>query len=183
MNKRVTLSMSVLCLAFLFACYYLKFLHPEDFAVTISNERVLFLGDIIDNSPSLTYACAAVTSFVTYYLYCCACAGKSRLGFFGVLAIASTIVIVRVTSVWDVNVATGIQFASFMFLPHLTDGKLKNAAVVYTVHCVAQNLSLTIRDLPMYFTRVNSAVAIVAGAECYVWLVLMVCLFYRKENR
>lgn len=183
MNRRVTFSMVVLCLSYLFSCYYLKILFPQDFALVVSNDRILAVGDAIDASPSLTYACAGITSLLTYSLYCCACSGRLRLRVYEYAVIIATIALIRWVSVEDPNLATGIQLASFMFLPYMTRGRLKNCAIVYTIHCLSQSLSLSIRDLPLYFTRVNSAVALVAGSECLVWLVLMVFLLYRKENK
>ena len=174
--------MVILCISFLFACYYLKIVAPEEFALSISNDRVLMIGDIIDNSLYLTYLTTGITSFVTYYLYCCAACSRIKFRLLELLEIIITVLLVRFLSLYDTALASGVQLASFLFLPAIMKGSLRNSAVTYTVHCVSQGLSLSIRNLPLYFNRINSAVAIIAGSECYVWLILMATLFYRKEK-
>ena len=183
MNRKVFKSMLTLCIAFLAFCYIMKFFFPQEFVMAISNDRIIAIGDFIDSHSWATYLCAAFTSFVTYYLYCCACSSKKTLKWREIIAIVAVIAIVRITSLFDSSLSSGLQLCSFVFLPYITGGKLKNCAIVYAFHCVAQGLSLTIRNLPIYFEKVNSAIAIVATMECYIWLGLMFVIFnYKKEN-
>jgi hypothetical protein len=151
--------------------------------MAISNDRMIAIGDFIDAHWWATYLCAGIMSFITYYLYCGACSGRMNFTWKEILAMIAVIVVVRVVSIFDNSLSSGIQLSSFLFLPYITKGNLKNCAVVYSVHCVAQGLSLSIRNLPIYFEKVNSIIAIVAGSESYLWLILMFIIYnYKKEN-
>lgn len=151
--------------------------------MAISSDRIVSIGNFIDSHQVLYYICCGLTSLLTYYLYLCACAEKLVLSWKEIVYVVAVIVVVRAVSFFDNNIATGIQFASFVFLPYLCGGKLKNAAIVYTTHCIAQNLSLSIRNLPMYLTNVNFATAFLLTCEMYLWLILFYILYnYKKEN-
>jgi hypothetical protein len=151
--------------------------------MAISNDRMIAIGDFIDAHWWATYLCAGIMSFITYYLYCGACSGRLTFTWKEIVAMIAVIVVVRVVSIFDNNISTGIQFASFYFLPAIMGGKMKNSAICYTIHCISQNLSLSIRNLPMYFIKVNSVIAIVAGLESYLWLALMFIIYnYDKEK-
>lgn len=151
--------------------------------MAISNDRIVSIGNFIDSHKVVYYLCCGLTSLLTYYLYLCACGEKLVLSWKEVAYVVAVIVVVRVVSFFDNNIATGIQFASFVFLPYLCGGKLKNAAIVYTTHCIAQNLSLSIRNIPQYMTNTSFAVFFFMTLECYFWLSLFYAIFnYKKEN-
>jgi hypothetical protein len=161
----------------------MKFFFPQEFVMAISNDRIIAIGDFIDSHSWLYYICCGITAFATHYLYCGACAERIVLRWRDVGIIVATIVVVRALSFVDNNLATAIDFAAFVFIPYLTGGKIKNAAVVYTTHCLAQNLSLSIRNLPQYMTNTSFAVFFFMTMECYLWLVLFFTLYnYKKEN-
>ena len=175
--------MLTLCIAFLCVCYVLKFFFPQEFVMAISNDRIVSIGNFIDSHIVLYYICCAATSFATYYLYLCACSERMVLRWKEIAYILAVIAIVRVVSFFDNNIATGIQFASFVFLPYLCGGKLRNASIVYTTHCIAQNLSLSIRNIPQYMTNTSFTVFLFMTFECYFWLVLFFIIYnYKKEN-
>ena len=183
MNRKVFVSMLALCVAFLAGCYFLKIFFPQEFVMAISNENIVTIGNYIDSRQWLYYLCCGLTAFVTYYLYCGACSERILLKWYEILEIIGVIVLVRVVSLFDEPLSSGFQLASFLFLPYLMKGKLKNCAIVYTVHCISQGLSLSIRKLPMYLTNVNFATAFILTCEMYLWLTLSFIIFnYKKEN-
>lgn len=183
MNRKVFVSMLALCVSFLAGCYFLKIFFPQEFVMAISNEKIVTIGTYIDSHQWLYYLCCGLTAFVTYYLYCGACSERLLLKWYEILEIISVIVLVRVVSFFDEPLSSGFQLASFLFLPYLMKGKLKNCAIVYTVHCISQGLSLSIRKLPMYLTNVNFATAFILTCEMYLWLTLSFIIFnYKKEN-
>lgn len=182
MNRKVFVSMLALCVSFLAGCYFLKIFFPQEFVMAISNEKIVAIGNYIDSHQWLYYLCCGLTAFVTYYLYCGACSERLLLKWYEILEIIGVIVLVRVVSLFDNNVATGIQFASFMFLPYQMKGKFRNAAIVYTTHCLSQNLSLSIRNLPMYLTKTNFATMFVFGIESYLWLSLFFVIYNYKAK-
>lgn len=183
-NKKIYVSMLVLAISFLVAMYVLKIFFPQEFMLAIQNERIVTVGEFIDNHIWLRYLCALITSFATYWLYCCACCHRLKLKWYECLYILVTIIAVRVISMFDVNLSTAIQFASFIYLPALMKGYLGTTAIVSLVHYIAQCLMLSIRNLPMYLTTMNYVTVLFMGIETYLWLILFYIVFnYKKESK
>lgn len=172
-----------LCVAFLAGLYILKIFFPQEFMMSIQNERIIKIGTYIDTNKWLYYICCGITAFVTYYLYCCACSGRVKLKWFELLEILGVVVAIRLISLYDDTLATAIELASFLFLPYLLKGKLKNCAIAYTIHIISQALSLSIRNLPIYLYSINFATMFCFGVESYLWLSLIMVIFnYKKEK-
>lgn len=183
MNKKVFVSMLTLCVVFLAGLYIAKFFFLQEFMMSIQNERIIKVGTYIDTHKWLYYFCCGITAFITYYLYCCASSGRLKLKWYETLEIVGVIVVIRAISFYDDTLATAIELASFLFLPYLLNGKLKNCAITYTIHTVSQGLSLGIRNLPIYLHSVNFATMFCFGIESYLWLILSMVIFnYNKEK-
>ena len=176
--------MLVLSIVFLVGMYVLKIFFPQEFMMTIQNERLITIGTFIDNHKWLYYICCGVTAFITYYLYCCACSGRLRLKWYECLYIILVIIIVRIVSLFDENMWSILSWCSFVVLPALMKGNLKLCAIVLSIHTISQGLSIFIRDLPMYLTTTNYITMLIFGIESYLWLVLMYIIFnYRKKEK
>ena len=184
MNKKVFVSMLVLTIVFLAVMYVLKIFFPQEFMMSIQNEKLVAVGSFIDSHKILYYICCAVSAFITYWLYCCTCSKRLYLKWYECLEIIAVIVIVRIISLFDNTFATAIQLSSFIFLLYLTNGKIYIASITYTTHCIAQALSLTIRNLPIYLVGINYITSILMTAACYLWLLLLYLIFnYKTEDR
>lgn len=183
MNKKVFISMLILILVFLVAMYILKIFFPQEFMMSIQDQKLIAIGTFIDNNIWLKYVFGAFTAFLTYYLYCCACKHCLFLKWYEVLYIVLTIILCRFINFYDPTIATAISHASFLYLPALMNGSLKTSAIVYTTHLIAQSLSLTIRNLPLYLKSINSITLFVFGIESYLWLLLFYIVFnYKKKD-
>ena len=184
MNKRVFVVSLVLVVVFLCAMYVGKIFFPEDFVLLVENERLLKIGRFIDSHPLVYYICCFATSFITYYLYCCAVSNRTRLNWKECLIVLASVIASRLVSFIDMNLATHISITLFFVLPCVTKGDIKKCAVVYTIHGLSQMLSLSIRDLPLYFTNEQTFLSgILMTLECYLWLVLFYLIYnYKKEN-
>ncbi len=183
MNKKVFVSMLALTFIFLVGLYVAKIFFPNEFIMVIENEKLVEIGYYIDSHEWLYYICCGLVSFVTYYLYCCACCGRAKLKFYEILLIIAVIVLVRGISIFDTNISYAIQVSSFLFLPYLMKGKLRNSAITYTIHCLAQALSLSIRNLPLYLTHINFITSLLMAFECYLWLILLCVIFNYKPKK
>lgn len=178
MNKKVFSSMLILCIAFLLFCYVLKFFFPEEFILFVENEKLIKIGTFVDNHIVVRYICDAITSFITYWLFICACKQSWYLNWKECLAIAITIIVIRVVGFADPNIATHLNISAFFVLPLIFKHNLRIATVGYLIHGIAQVLSLGIRNLPMYMTHITYTTYLVCGLETYIWL----CLFYIVFN-
>jgi hypothetical protein len=182
-NKKIYISMLVLAISFLVAMYVLKIFFPQEFMLAIQNERIIMVGEFINSHLWLRYICYLVTSFFTYWLFCCACCHKLKLKWNECLYILIAIICIAVVELFDFNISTHLSIASFLVLPALMGGDLKTTAVVYSIHGIAQCLMLGIRNLPMYLVSVNYLTIFFVGIETYLWLILFYIIFnYKKEN-
>lgn len=185
MNKKVFISMLVLTISFLVGMYVLKIFFPQEFMMNIQNENLIKIGTFIDNHMWLRYICAGITSFITYWLYCCACSRRLHLKWYECLYIIGTIVIIRLCGLYvDATLRTAISYASFLFLPALIKGSdIKVCGVVYSIHMLAQALSLGIRNLPIYLQNSNYITVLLMTIECYFWLLLCYVIFNYNKRR
>lgn len=176
--------MLVLVVAFLGAMCVGKIFFPQDFVMLIENERLVVIGRFIDNHPLIYYICCIATSFITYWLYCCAVSHRKFLNWKECLLIAICLVVNRLISFVDESIATHISIALFFILPAITKGNLKDCAIVYLVHGLSQALALSIREFPMYFTNdLTFDSGLLMTLDCYLWLVLFYMLNnYEKEK-
>ena len=72
---------------------------------------------------------------------------------------------------------------SFVILPFIFKANLREVAIVYPIHGLAQILTLKIRNLPMYLTNVNSLISFALVFEMYIWLVLFYIIFNLKGGK
>ena len=175
--------MLILSVIFLVCIYVLKIFLPQEFMMSIQNEKIIAIGTFIDSHEWLYYLCCGITAFITYWLYCCACSGRLYLKWYEALGIVGVIAICRIINFYDTNIATIISWCSFVFLPALMGGGLKRCAIVFTAHSISQGLSIGIRSLPIYLTSVNFITICLMTLECYFWLLLFYIIYnYKKEN-
>lgn len=184
MNRKVFVSMLSLCVVFLLGLYVAKIFFPNEFAFALSNERMIAFGDFVDNNWIAYNVLTFFTSFVTYFLYLCATCEKKHLSAIECAIVAGTIVVTFVVNAFDVNLAMHLNIASMLILPWAFGGTIGNVAVVYSVHGLAQILSLGIRNLPLLMVKVNFITLFCCNLETYIWLVLFYILsnYYKKEN-
>ena len=183
MNKKVFITMLCLSVSFLALCYFLKFFFPQEFVMAVENERIIQIANFIDSNKIVYYIYGLIPPFITYFLYCCACSHRLYLKWYEYLIILATIIVVRVTSFFDANISTAISITSFVFLPFICKGDLKTCAIVYTVHCINQSLTLTIRNMTIYMQYMSSLTATILSIDMYIWLILFYILFNYKTKK
>ena len=183
MNKKVFIAMLSLSICFLIGMYVLKIFFSEEFMMSIQNEKIIAIGTFIDSHKWLYYICCGVTAFITYYLYCCACSRRLYLKWYECLIIVATVVIIRLCGLYvDENIRTILSVTSFVFLPAMMGGELKRCAIVYTIHAIAQGLSLGIRGLAVYLATSNFATITILAIDMYLWLGLFYIIYNYKNK-
>lgn len=170
-------------MVFLLACYILKIFLPNEFLLIVSNKNIIKIGNFIDNHKYLKYVLDGLTSFITYYLYLCATCRVLKLSWKRVITVVLCIAITFAVNEFDVTLAMHLNIASMLILPLLFKGNLFTVAIVYSAHGLAQCLSLSIRNYPIYL-MVNSATSTIMILECYFWLLLFYIIFnFKKEKK
>lgn len=183
MNKKVLKTMIALVIVFLLACYILKIFFPEQFVMSIENENLIAIGNYIDNNAWAYYLFGIVTSFLTYWLYLCAVCKQWYLKWWQCLIVLAVIGASIGLSFYDETIYSALSYTSFVFLPFIFKANLKEVAITYTIHTFAQHITLSIRDLPLLLTNINSLIFTFITIECYLWLLLFYIYFnYKKEN-
>lgn len=184
MNKKVFISMLVLTISFLVSFYVLKIFFPQEFMLAIQNENLIKIGSFVDKHIWLRYICAFITSFITYWLFCCICSQRLYLNWKECIIILVASILVKVTYDFDANISTHLGISMFFILPFITKGKVGIMALTYTTHGLAQVLSLAIISLPMYLVNANYITILLMGFESYFWLILCYIIFnYKKEQK
>lgn len=182
MNKKVFKTMIVLVIVFLISLYILKIFFPEQFVMSIENEKLIAIGNYIDNNLWAYYLFGIFTSFITYWLYLCAVCRIWYLNWWQCLIVLVTIGISIGFNFIDVNLCSALNYASFILLPFIFKAELKTVAIVFTTHIFAQFLTLSIRNLPMYIATLNSLNIFLLSIDLYLWLFLFYIYFnYKKE--
>lgn len=174
--------MLVLVIVFLCGLYIAKIFFPQEFVMAIENEQFIKIGNFVDSNLWAMFIVSGITSFATYWLYCCACSHRLYLSAKECLYIALVVVLVRVFYLFDGNIANAIQLSAFIVLPSLTNGQIKECAIVYSFHCLSQTLSLSIRNLAVYLTNSNFVVIMALSIESYLWQILFYILFNYKDK-
>lgn len=183
-NKKLYISMLILIVSFLIAMYVLKFFFPQEFIMAIENEKIINIGNYIDSHAWAYYLFGIFTSFITYSLYCCAVCRRMVLKWWEYLIILITIGASIGFSFIDSEIVLYIGIVSFIILPCIFKAKLREVAIVYPIHSLAQILTLKIRNLPIYIQYHNSLFFALLTFECYLWLILFyIILNLKKEGK
>lgn len=182
MNKKVFRTMIALVVIFLVALYVLKIFFPEQFVMSIENEKLIAIGNYIDNNEWAYYLFGIVTSFLTYWLYLCAVCKKWYLNWWQCLIVLAVIGASIGFNFVDVNLCSALSYSSFIFLPFIFKAELKPVAIVFTTHIFAQFLTTSIRNLPVYMVNVNSLIFALITIEMYFWLLLFYIYYNYKEK-
>lgn len=167
-----------LCVCFLAGCYILKIFFPEQFVMVIENEAFIKIGTFVDEHIWLYYIVTTIVQFTTYWVFACACKQEKYLNWKECLVILGLVVLATIVKFFDANITSHIRICTFFSIPFIFKHDLKRATIFYTIHGLSQVLSLSIRNLPMYLTNVNSVIAICISIESYLWL----SLFYIISN-
>lgn len=175
--------MLILSICLLCGMYVAKIFFPEEFVFVIENEKIVAIGNYIDNHAWAYYLLGICTSFLTYWLYLCAVCRKLYLNVIECVMVLIAIGISIGTSFLNNNICAHWNIAAMLLLPMIMKGKLKEVAIVYSVHGLAQVLSLEIRSLPMYIQYSNTLCFTLLTFECYFWILLFYIIFnYKKEE-
>ena len=182
MNKKVVKAMLALVVIFLVGLYILKIFIPDKFVMVIENERLVEIGNYIDSHKWAYYLFGIVTSFITYWLYFCATIKKWYLNWWQVLVVFAIIGGSIGLSFYNSALSSAFTIVCMVIVPLLFRGDAKYTLIVFATHSAAQNLTLAIRNLPLYIASFNSLVFFLLTLEMYFWLLLFYIYPHIKEE-
>lgn len=182
MSKKIFVTMLILSVCLLVGMYVAKIFFPQEFVFVIENERIVAIGEYIDSHAWAYYTLGIITSFVTYWLYLCAVCRKRKLNVKECVIVLITIAMSIGANFLNQNFATFMSIYPMIVLPFIMKARLREVAIVYPIHGLAQILSLEIRQLPMYIQYNNSLCFLLLTFECYFWLLLFYIIFNYKKS-
>ena len=190
MNKKVFVAMLMLTIVFLTGLYVVKIFFPNEFLMVIENDRLVAIGEFIDNHIAINFILGVILGIIFDYLYFGAVCRKLKLNFKLVLVIVvynviynslytflSTNIISEYSSIFII--ASTIYM---ILLPVLFTKELLPLSITYTINSISQLLSLSIRNLNVLLTTSNFITMFLMTIETYLWLVLCLIIFNYKEK-
>lgn len=185
MNRKVFVSMLALCVSFLAGCYFLKIFFPQEFAMQITNEKFVLVGNFVDSHILLKMVCTFLTSFLTYFLYICAVCERKTINIKQTIIIALVIIGSIIVEKFAINFLTIYSICSMFGLPLIFNADFKKTYIVFSVHGISQVLSLGIRGFAENIYTFNFAIGFLMTLECYLWLALFYVLFnfYKEKEK
>lgn len=190
MNKKVIKTMIALVIIFLTGLYVLKIFFPEQFVLSIENERLIAIGNYIDNHKWLAMIFGFILGCSTDYLYFGAVTRRKWIG----IKLLLIILIYNMVFVLCYNLispdiianyATLISAISSCYMiltPMFFTHRIKELSITYSVNFIAQSLSLNIRNLGVLLVNTNSLIMFIFSIESYLWLLLLFLYFnFKKE--
>lgn len=190
MNKRVFVAMIVLTITFLVGLYVLKIFFPNESIMVIENEKLIVIGEFIDNHIAIDFILGVILGIIFDYLYFGAVCRKLKLNFKLILIIIVYNIIYN--SLYTFLPANIISEYSSIFviastiymilLPTLFTKELLPLSITYTINSISQLLSLSIRSLNILLTTSNFMTMFLMTIETYLWLVLCLIIFNYKEK-
>lgn len=180
MNRSVYKSLFWLTIGTILFCYVAKFFWPELFLITIDNPRLIAIGNFIDSNRPVYFVCGLATSFLTYYLYICACCGLKSLTQKQSAAVVAVLVLLRGCYGIRVEMGMHLSILSMIAIPAIVGCSAKDLALVFGVHYSAQALSLATRNQILNIGSYNFLAFSVLSIDAYLWLAL---LYMINRNR
>jgi hypothetical protein len=184
MNKKVLNVMIWLTWGILAFFLIAKLFFGEWYAIVITNEKLVNIGIFIDTHFWVTRAVAFCTTFITYWLYLCACSRQWYLKWKQIAWILPILLALQVVKYFNPTVGSSLDLVAMILIPYLLKSDFKSTVFVFTAHSLSQLLVTYVRNLPVLTNMYNSATMLVMCIDIYFWLLLYYFYQnkYKKEN-
>lgn len=183
MNRNVIKTMLILCISELIVWYILKLFIPQYFVLQINSPVLLKIGAYIDSHTDLRACLNIITAFITYWLYLCAILKQKKLSLTWCLIVILVILISFFIEALYPEYVGYYSLLMMLILPAILGADLKTTALVFTIHFIAQFLSLQIRGLAQQVLSFNTVSFLILTLECYFWLLLFYLYYNYKEGK
>lgn len=182
MNKKIAITLLVLCIVYMAIFYVIKFIFPELLLLQIKDPNIIAFGEFFLKSKWYEYGLNLFTAFITFYLFVCASRGKFTLNFKEFLIVFIASVVNAVTTILFpeimVHTSTSIMFLASM----LCGGTLNYSTISFVVYGYASQFLLQIRGFETVIQYFTPATGIIFSLECWVWLIIFALIFKLRED-
>lgn len=175
----------------LITLYLLKLIVPE-FVIKIAEiDAVVKFGNYIDSHQWAYYLFNFIVSLFTYYFFCCACCRKHKLRLIDISIISIINIILFIIQRYMSEFYVYFNVISLILCPALiclidkrTEIKyFYSTCIVFTIHLIAQIISLSIREISTLISFPNSATFTLLVIDGFIWLVLLYNYYNFKETK
>ena len=189
MNKKVFISMLCLSISFILVSYILKIFFPEIFLIAVTNENVVIAGNYIDSHKWLYYIVMFCIGMLSDYLYFGAVCKKFKISYilliimivYNLILEALYTFVPNFVSTYT-NIIIAVSTCYMILVPLFFSKDIKSLAITYSVNCMAQILSLSIRGLPLLLINVNTLNTLILSLDAYIWLFICLLIFTYKNK-
>lgn len=173
----------------LVACYIMKIFFP-DFIVGVAEiPSIVSFGNYVDSHKWAYYITNGVLSFVTLFFYTCACCRIKTLRIVEVFILIGLIIISHLIEEFAVQHLVGYNFILYLLLPLIVEFIRKtnrseifySTCICFVITTIAQSISLSIRNIPLYISFTNTATYFVLLIDLYIWTILLY-LYYNYKG-
>lgn len=183
MNYKVAKTGLILCIVYLVAFYILKFFYPDILLQAITSPTLIRLGEFMNEYTFAMEIIKVSASFLTYYLFVCACSGKFKLSWIELLYVIIGTLVAKLCILFLPNLYTHTSISVMLILSLLCKGKLLNTTLSFVIHGYLSQFLTSIRGFETIIVYVNSISGLLFNLEAYVWLILLAIIFYFKEEK
>ena len=181
--KRVLFAAIILVIAVLLLLYAVKAAIPGFVLEVAQSEKVVLVGNYIDNHLWANLIASSIISFAVAYLYFGAVLERFKLNWKQLVAIAVMIVIGTIFQYFVPNMSLAYNIVSMVAVPAIFKPKVFPLVFTFCIHIAAQYLAVEIRGIGANIADRNFATFLVILIDHFVWLILLFLLFNYKGGK
>lgn len=172
MKRRPIILSIYLGWACLIALCIFKVFFPDAFAISVSNPRIILIGNFIDSHTWVEQGLLFLTSYFTFFFYLCACAQSWNLPAKSHIVLTAVTAVLCVIRFVSPSIGMIVDILAMVILPCLFHSTYDQFVVVFALHYVGQILLLLIRSKTVLLIGTDFASQFILSIDAYLWLVL-----------
>lgn len=181
-------TMDLILIIVIYVVYFILKMTIPGFIVGIAElPGVVAFGTYVDTHPWAYYLFNGSVSFITCYVFCCACCRQKYLNYKECTILLFGTILWYVLAHYVPTLAEPFNYVYFIALPALflrmrREVRIKyfySTAVCFTIHILLQYVLAIIKDLTVLVTYPNSATFTILLIDGFIWLIGLY-LFYNK---
>lgn len=170
--------------------YFIKLVAPDFIIGIAETPNIIAFGNYVDSHLWAYYLYSTVIGLLGTYIYCCACCQVKRLDLIDCLIILGGIVFLDLIGIMFTQYYSTINLLILMLTPYLISIKrglpldkiFKSTLICIFIDIFAQILSVTIRDLTLMSSTINSATITILLIDTWIWRILLYLYFNNKKG-
>lgn len=182
MNKKIAITLLVLCIVYMAIFYVIKFIFPELLLLQIKDPNIIAFGEFFLKSKWYEYGLNLVSTFIVFYLFVCASRGRFSINFKQLIYIFVATIINAVTTIFVPSIMIHTSTSLMLLLSLLCGGEFAYCSISFAVYGYASQFLFKIRGFETVIGYVTPATGVVLGTECWVWLLIFALIFKLRED-